>query len=106
MLLAARDGTKTRFFPTDAPLDGETYGLSDGDRVVLETVTQAPGITESALSEKVGRSLSTVSRRVDGMAALGYVTTTRTGRTVSVYPRAGNEAPLAVGTQMLPGDEA
>jgi hypothetical protein len=46
-----------------------------------------------------------VSRSVDRMAALGYVTTTRQGRTVSVFPRAGTEAPMAL-TQSLPGDEA
>ena len=56
------------------------------------------------LSRSVGRSLSTVSRSVERMAALGYVTTQRQGRTVSVFPRGGDEVPEAVGAARLPED--
>ncbi len=102
ILRTVQDGTRTRFYPTDQPIDRETYGLSDSDRAVLETVTQAPGITETELSHKVGRSLSTVNRSVERMVALGYVTTAREGRTVSVFPRAGHEVPEAIGAARLP----
>ena len=106
ILRTVQDGTRTRFYRTDQPKERESYGLSDGDHVVLGTVTQAPGITENALSEKVGRSSSAVSRSVDRMATLGYVTTTRHGRTVSGFPRSGNEARVAMGPQAVLGDEA
>jgi DNA-binding MarR family transcriptional regulator len=100
------DGTRTRFYATDKPLDSDTYGLSDGDRVVLTAVTQQPGLTETELSQRVDRSLSTVSRSVERLATLGYVSTSRQGRTVNVFPREGADVPDAAGGPAWPTDEA
>jgi PKD repeat protein len=99
------DGTRTRFYPTDKPLEEETYGLADGDRALLTQVAAAPGISESELARQMERSLSTINRSVERLAALGYVTTRHEGRTVSVFPREGDEVPRALGSTPWPIDE-
>ncbi len=85
------DGTRTRFYPTDRPLDDQSYGLSAADRQVLSTVAELPGLSEGELSGRLHVSLSTVSRSVDRLGALGHVITEQEGRRVRVFPRAGGE---------------
>jgi DNA-binding MarR family transcriptional regulator len=87
------DGSRTRFYPTDRALDDDSYGLTEADRAVLTTATAAPGLSEGEISQRLERSLSTVSRSVDRLGVLGLVTTRQDGRRVSVFPRAGAEAP-------------
>ncbi|HEX9709204.1 MAG TPA: hypothetical protein VGB42_04465 [Candidatus Thermoplasmatota archaeon] len=91
------DGTRTRFFTTDRALDKEVYGISDTDKAVLDAVVGEPGIGQHDLKGRVNRSDATVSRSVARLVTLGYVTTTREGGKVLVYPRPGAELldPLA-----------
>jgi uncharacterized membrane protein len=80
-------GSHTRYFPTDKALDRETFGLSDTDRAVLEAVADRPGISQPDLRGQLGRSSSVVSRSVNRLASLGYVTTTTEDRKRRVFPR-------------------
>jgi DNA-binding MarR family transcriptional regulator len=85
------DGTKTRFFTTERPLEAEVYGISDTDRAVLDAVAGSPGISQRDLALKVDRSASVVSRSVSRLVTLGYVTTTLVAGRVQVFPRLGTE---------------
>jgi DNA-binding MarR family transcriptional regulator len=83
------DGTKTKFYTTDRPLEAEVYGISDTERAILSAVTDAPGIGQGELAVRLAKSNSAVSRAVSKLAALGYVTTRHEGARVLVFPREG-----------------
>jgi predicted transcriptional regulator len=95
------DRTLTRFYPTDRPLDDESYGLSESDRAVLAAVEGSPGLTETQISQQIDRSLSVVSRSVDRLGALGHIRTEQSGRVVSVFPRPAPDA--GIGEPSPPG---
>lgn len=91
------DGTKTKFYTTERPLEAEVYGISDTEKAILSAVTDAPGIGQGELAAKLSKSNSAISRAVTKLVALGYVTTQHDGARILVFPRAGADVadPLA-----------
>lgn len=87
------DGTLTRLYPTDRPLDKRTYELHGRDRETLTAVEQLPGITQKALRSRLKRSASAVSRSVGRLAILGYVTVDSSRDGQKVFPRRDEEWP-------------
>jgi DNA-binding MarR family transcriptional regulator len=87
------DGTKTKFYTTDRPMEPEVYGISDTDRAILTPVTDTPGIGQGDLAIRLDRSPSAISRSVAHLTAVGFVTTTHDGARVNVFLRPGAETP-------------
>jgi predicted transcriptional regulator len=80
------DRAKTRFYLTDAHLNPEDYGLSDGDRAVLDAVEETPGVEQREISKRLGMSSTRVSRSVARLGLLGFVRSRREGRSRLVFP--------------------